>query len=105
MTSSIFHIHLNITNNYVTQYHILKSDIRVGGWKIQKKDKWLAITFSVTNAAGIRLYMNTCKMLDLIFKPFHVRESVSGIGNWVTRRRENGESDGWLFFKFYGIYL
>ena len=29
------------------------------GWEIQKKDKLLAITFSGTDAAGMRLYMNT----------------------------------------------
>ena len=33
---------------------------QVDGWKIQKKEKWLAITFSGTDAAGIRLlYMKT----------------------------------------------
>ena len=60
MTCSIFYIYLSITNNYLTQYDVLKSDSRVNGWKIHKKDKWLAITFSGTDAAGIRLlYMNT----------------------------------------------
>ena len=48
-----------MTNNYITHYDILKSDSRVDGWKIQKKDERLAITFSSTDAAGIRLYMNT----------------------------------------------
>ena len=61
MTCCIFHIYLSSTNNYITQFDILKSDSRVDEWKIQK-DKLLAITFSGTtgtNAAGMRLYMNT----------------------------------------------
>ena len=57
MTWCIFHIYLNITNNYITQYDVLKNDSRVDGWKRQKKDKLLAIAFSGTDAAG--LYMNT----------------------------------------------
>ena len=62
MTCCIFHIYLSSTNNYITQFDVLKSDSRVDGWKIQKKDKLLAITFSGTtgtDAAGMRLYMNT----------------------------------------------
>ena len=62
MTYYIFHIYLSSTNNYITQFDVLKSDSRVDGWKIQKKDKLLAITFSGrtgTDAAGMRLYMNT----------------------------------------------
>ena len=62
MTCCIFHIYLSSTNNYIIQLDVLKSDSRVDGWKIQKKDKLLAITFSETNgtdAAGMRLCMNT----------------------------------------------
>ena len=62
MTYCIFHIYLISTNNYITQFDVLKSDSRVDGWKIQKKDKLLAITFSGTtgtDAAGMRLNMNT----------------------------------------------
>ena len=62
MTCCIFHIYLNRINNYITQFDVLKSDSRMDGWKIQKKDKLLAITFSGTtgtDAAGMRLYMNT----------------------------------------------
>ena len=79
MTCGIFHIYLSITNNYITQFDVLQSDSRV---KIQKKDKLLAITFSGmtgTDAAGMRLYMNMARYL--IFKPFHVRQRVSGIEN------------------------
>ena len=62
MTCCIFHIYLSSINNYITQFDVLKSDSKVDGWKIQKKDKLLAITFSGTtgmDAAGMRLYMNT----------------------------------------------
>ena len=105
MTCCISHIYLSITNNYISQYGVLKSDSRVDGWKIQKKDKLFAITFSETDAARIRLYMNTLQVADLIFKPYHVRERIWGIGNWVLRRRKNGGPDGWWHFQFDGIYL
>ena len=62
MTCCIFHIYLNSTNNYITQFDVLQSDSRLNGWKIQMKDNMLAITFSGTtgtDAAGMRLYMNT----------------------------------------------
>ena len=62
MTCGIFHIYLSSTNNYITQFDVLQSNSKVNGWKIQKKDKLLAITFSGTTgtiAAGMRLYMNT----------------------------------------------
>ena len=62
MTCCIFHVYLSSTNNYITQFDVLKSDSSVDGWKIQKKDKLLAITVSATigtDAAGMRLYMNT----------------------------------------------
>ena len=59
MTCCIFHIYLSSTNNYITQFDVLKSGLRVDGWKIQKKEKLLAISFSGTDAAGMRLYMNT----------------------------------------------
>ena len=100
MTCCIFHIYLNITNNYITQYDVLKSDSWVDGWKIQKKDKFLAITFSGTDAAGKDYIGTHCKMSDLIFRPFYVRERVSGIGNWVSRRRRNWVSDSWPFLSF-----
>ena len=105
MTCCIFHIYLSITNNYITQYDVFKSDSRVDGWKIQKKDKLCSITFSRSDAGRIRLYIWTHWKLDLIFKPFYVREQVWVIGNWVSRMRRNGGPDGWRFFKFYGIYL
>ena len=66
MTCYIFHIYLSITNNYITQYDVFKSDSRVDGWKIQKNDKLLAITFSGTDAARIRLYMSTLKVRPYI---------------------------------------
>ena len=59
MTCCIFHIYLSSKNNYITQFDVLKSDSRVDGWKIQKKDKLLAITFSGTDAARRQLYMST----------------------------------------------
>ena len=64
MTYCIFDIYLTIssTNIYITQFDVLQSDSRVNGWIIQKKDNMLAITFSGTtgtDAAGMRLYMNT----------------------------------------------
>ena len=62
MTYCIFQIYLSSINNYITQFDVSKSDSRLDGWKIQKKDKLLAITFSGTtgtDAAGMRLYMNT----------------------------------------------
>ena len=62
MNCCIFYIYLSSTNNYITRFDVLQSDSRVNGWKIQKKDKLLAITFrgtTGTDAAGMRLYMNT----------------------------------------------
>ena len=43
----------------------LKNDSIIDGLKLQKKDRLLAITFS--EIAGIRLYMNTCKVPELLF--------------------------------------
>ena len=66
MTCCILHIYFSITNNYITQFDVFKSDSRVDGWKIQNKEKLLAITFSGRDAARIRLYMSTLKVRPYI---------------------------------------
>ena len=71
----------------MTQYNVFKSDSRVDGWKIQKKDKLLAITFSGTDAGRIRLYMSTLKVRPYIYIISCERTSL---GNWVSRMRRNG---------------
>ena len=66
------------------------------GSKVQKKDRLLAITFNGTDA---------CKVPELLFQPIYIEEHISGIQKSEFQEGEKWEPDGWLFLKFYGIFL
>ena len=56
----------------------------------------LGITFNGSDA---------CKVPELLFEPIHIEEHISGIQESEFQERKNWESNGWLFLKFYGIFL
>ena len=76
---------------------MLKSDSSVDGSKVQKKDRLLAINFNGTDA---------CMVSEFLFQPVYIEEYISGKHESEFQEgKKNWEPNGWLFLKFYSIFL
>ena len=86
-------------------------DSTLDGSKVKKKDRLWAITFTGTDAVRLaitfsgtdaaRLQGARASVPTYLYRGTYLRYT----GKWVSRKEKNWEPNGWLFLKFYGIFL
>ena len=78
----------SIINNNITQYNVVKCDSTVDESKVQKKDRFLAITLNGTHAVRLAITFkgtDACKVPQLLFQHIYIEEHISGIREKKTK--------------------